>query len=172
MTVCSYHVTYVFQSESTLYSCLDVKELLARNRREIWSLSDCNWIRTHNRLVRKGTLNHLAKLAKWLICIVSTYLYGTLDCMFLSCHVRVSEWIMSPYIVQNSNRGISHFRISCQSLIKENCHNSRASDDIDMKLGIVTKIDRRNRTTSKKFDGDIVSENCDVIVTFFDLWPI
>ena len=68
-SVCSYHVTYAFQSESTLYSCLNVKELLARSRREIWSLSDCNWIRTHNHLVRKGTLNHLAKLtdlAKWL----------------------------------------------------------------------------------------------------------
>ena len=35
MTVYSYHVTYAFQSESTLYSCLNVKELLARNRREI-----------------------------------------------------------------------------------------------------------------------------------------
>ena len=34
-TVCFYHVTYAFQSESTLYSCLDAKELLARNRREI-----------------------------------------------------------------------------------------------------------------------------------------
>ena len=33
-TVCSYHVTYVFQSESTLYSCLNVKELLARSRHE------------------------------------------------------------------------------------------------------------------------------------------
>ena len=30
-----YHVTYAFQSESTLYSCLNVKELLARSRREI-----------------------------------------------------------------------------------------------------------------------------------------
>ena len=35
MTVCFYHVTYAFQSESTLYSCLNVKELLARSRREI-----------------------------------------------------------------------------------------------------------------------------------------
>ena len=34
-TVCSYHVTYAFQSESILYSCLNVKELLARSRREI-----------------------------------------------------------------------------------------------------------------------------------------
>ena len=29
LTVSSHHVTYVFQSESTLYSCLNVKELLA-----------------------------------------------------------------------------------------------------------------------------------------------
>ena len=34
-TVCSCHVTYAFQSESTLYSCLNAKELLARSRREI-----------------------------------------------------------------------------------------------------------------------------------------
>ena len=27
-TVCSCHVTYTFQGESTLYSCLNVKELL------------------------------------------------------------------------------------------------------------------------------------------------
>ena len=31
-TVCSYHVTYAFQSESTLYSCLNVKELFARTK--------------------------------------------------------------------------------------------------------------------------------------------
>ena len=35
LTVSFYHVTYVFQSESTLYSCLNVKELLARSRHEI-----------------------------------------------------------------------------------------------------------------------------------------
>ena len=65
LTVYSCHVTYTFQSESTLYSCLNVKELLAQSRREIWSLSDCNWTRTQIHLVRKKTHNHLAKLAKW-----------------------------------------------------------------------------------------------------------
>ena len=64
MTVCYYHVMYTFRSESTLYSRLNVKELLARNRRDIRSLSDSNWIQTHNQLVRKRTLNHSAKLAK------------------------------------------------------------------------------------------------------------
>ena len=87
------HGTYAFQSESTLYSCLNVKELLARSRRKIWRWSDCNWNRTQNHLVLKPTLNHLAKLAKQWSCVLSTYLYGALECMFLLYHVRVSEWI-------------------------------------------------------------------------------
>ena len=61
MPVCYDDVTYAFQSESTLYSCLNVKELLAQNRHGIWCLSDSNGIRTHNHLVCKQTLNHLAK---------------------------------------------------------------------------------------------------------------
>ena len=93
LTVCSYHVTYAFQREFTFYSCLNVKELLVQCRREIWSLSDYNYTRNHNHLVYKRTLNHLAKLAEWLSCVVSTYLYSAFDYLFLSCHVQVSEWI-------------------------------------------------------------------------------
>ena len=59
-TVRSCHVTYTFQSESTLYNCLNFKELLAQNRREIWRLIDCNWTRTQKHLVRKGTLKWLS----------------------------------------------------------------------------------------------------------------
>ena len=33
--------------------------------------------------------------------------------------------------------------------LKIPCHNSRTSDDIDMKLGPVTKLNKRNKTTSK-----------------------
>ena len=51
--------------------------------------SDCGGSWTHNHLVGKRTLNDLAKLSKLLNCVVSTYLYGAFDCMFLSCHVRV-----------------------------------------------------------------------------------
>ena len=78
-----------FQSEPRLYGCLIVKELLARSRREIWRWSDSNWTRTMNQLVFERTLNHLGKFKKWLSCVLSTYLYGAFDCMFLSCHVRV-----------------------------------------------------------------------------------
>ena len=45
------------------HSYLNVKERLARHRRDIWSLSDSNGIRTHNHLVQKRTLNHSHKLA-------------------------------------------------------------------------------------------------------------
>ena len=50
----------------------------------------------------------------------------------------------SPDIGQNSDGGISDFQISSQSLIKRNCHNSWTSDDIGMKLGPETKLDKRN----------------------------
>ena len=71
---------------------------------------------------------------------------------------------------------ISYFRISAQSLLKENCHNSRTSDDIDMKLGPLTKIDKRNKATSKKkqkkkrrwHNARKLWRNCH----FSDLWPI
>ena len=64
-------------------------------------------------------------------------------------------------IGQNSDGAIFDFRIFGQSLIKENCHNSRTSDDIGMKLRPVTKRTKRNKTTSKKMAG-----MCEVIVIF------
>ena len=35
-----------------------------------------------------------------------------------------------------------------------------------MKLGPVTKLDKRNKTTSNKFDDDAMSTICDLIVIF------
>ena len=71
-----------------------------------------------------------------------------------------------PDIGQNSEEGISDFQIYGQSLIIENCHNSRTSNDIDMKLGPVTKLNKKNKTTSKQFDNDAMWANFDVIVIF------
>ena len=64
-----------------------------------------------------------------------------------------------PDIGENLVEGISDFRIPSESLIKENCHNSRASDDIDMKLGPIAKLDERKKNTSKKLT------SCQKIVT-------
>ena len=58
LTLCSCHVTYVFESESNLYSCLNVKEVLVGSRRDIRMWNDCNWTRTQNHIVLKRTLNH------------------------------------------------------------------------------------------------------------------
>ena len=33
-----------------------------------------------------------------------------------------------------------------------------------MKLGLITKPNKRSKTTSKNFDNDVMSENCDVMV--------
>ena len=84
----------------------------------------------------------------------------------------IHNFPQSPDIAQNSDGGISDFRISGQSLVKENCHNSRTSDNIDMKLGPLTKRNKRNKTTLKKFDVDVMSTNYDAIVTFRIFWPI
>ena len=78
----------------------------------------------------------------------------------------MSNLPQSPDIGQNLDKSISNFRISGQSFIKENYHNSRNSDDIDMELGPVTKLYERNKITSRKSDDDIMSGNCDVIVIF------
>ena len=98
LTLPSYRVTYGFQTESRIYICLNIKELLAPNSRDIWSLSDCSETRNHSQLVQKRTLNHLTKLTKLLSWVESTYLYSLFDFSFLSCHVRVSERIHTLYL--------------------------------------------------------------------------
>ena len=49
-------------------------------------------------------------------------------------------------------------------MLNENCHKSRTNNVIDGKLGPVTKFEKRNTTTLKTFNDDVISANCDVIV--------
>ena len=70
------------------------QQLLLKNlkiKSQIWILSDSNEIRTCSHLVRKQTLKHLAKLAKSLSCVVSTFLYGAFDCMLLMWRLRILD---------------------------------------------------------------------------------
>ena len=71
----------------------------------------------------------------------------------------------SPDIGQNSYGGILDFPIFGQSLIKRIVITPEPVM-IDIKLGPVTKLDKRNKTTSKKFYDDVILTNCDVIVIF------
>ena len=50
----------------------------------------------------------------------------------------------SPHIEQNSDSSVSDFQISSQSVIDKIYHNSRTNKNINLKLGPVTKIDKRN----------------------------
>ena len=68
---------------------------------------------------------------------------------------------------QNSAGGIFNLRISGQSFTEQSCHNSRTNNDIDVKLGLVTKLSKRNTATSKKFDHEVISAICDSL-SFFE----
>ena len=61
---------------------------------------------------------------------------------FIRAKFGIPNSTQSPNIGQNSNGRISNFHISGQSLITEICHNSRTSDDIDMNLEPVTKLNK------------------------------
>ena len=108
LIVCSYHVTYAFQSGSTLYSCLNVKEFLSQSSSEIWRLSDCNWTRSHNHLVCKQTLNHLAKLAKCLVfvCEISVCRLKSHHCQMLVFFQRTREIVFVYKTCFNKNDSI------------------------------------------------------------------
>ena len=73
----------MFQSEYTLYSCVNVKELLARSRRKIWSLTDCSWTPTQNHL----------------ICKKNTWPVGLTDQMISSCSEYLSLRCIWRYVI-------------------------------------------------------------------------
>ena len=55
---------------------------------------------THIHLVRKRTLNHFAKLAKWLTCVVTTYLYTIhLNFRYRACFEEGILWHSGNYRV-------------------------------------------------------------------------
>ena len=66
--------------------------------------------------------------------------------------------------LQILDKGISDLRIPGQSYINVNCHNSRASHNIGMKLRPVTKLDKKNTGTSKKINDHVMSANRSAIV--------
>ena len=88
-----FHVTYAFQSESTLYSCLNVKELLARNRPEVLSLSDWNWTRTPLSLrtkwlwvrVQLQSLNDMRNLVKFYLTTQKSGNFTWMGSFFPKC---------------------------------------------------------------------------------------
>ena len=61
--------------------------------------------------------------------------------------------LLSLQILGKTHTGVlPYFRFSGQFLKKGNYHKSRTIDDIDIKLGPVTKLDKRNKTPTNKRD--------------------
>ena len=94
----------------------------------------CSFFCQNSKSCNPGILQHL----------VTFYYIKDICFKFSICNLP-----QSPDIGRNWDRGISDFRISGQSFLKENWHNSRTRNDIDMKLGPVTKLEKRNKTMSK-----------------------
>ena len=64
------------------------------------AICDSSGIQAHNHLVHKRTLNHFAKLAKWLTCVVSTYLYRIhLNFRYRACFEEAVLWHSGNYRV-------------------------------------------------------------------------
>ena len=105
--------------------------------------------------------SEVVKAASLAFCSIQLHLIRDVRAKF-----GIPYLLQSPDIGQNSGGGISDFRISGQSFIKGDCHNFWTSDDISMKCGPETKLDKRNKTTSKKIDDDVMLENCNVVAIF------
>ena len=76
---------------------------------------------------------------------------------------------------RHSYRGLSNFQISSLSSVNKNWHDTRISNDVNMKLGPMTKLGKRNTAMSKKIDDDDMSASYDVIdIVFFygQFWAI
>ena len=52
---------------------------------------------------------------------------------------------------------IFNFQIFDQLLINKNCHNSRTSNTIDVKLGAIIKLDKQNTPETTKIDNGVMS---------------
>ena len=84
-------------------------------------------------------------MKRWYFAAISNFSLETYICT----RFGIPNPLQSPDIGQNTNGGISNFLISGQCLINKNFSNSRTSSDIDIKVGPVTKLDKRNEATSK-----------------------
>ena len=103
----------------------------------------------------------MVEVATLSFCLIQYHFITEIYAKFSICNLP-----QSPDIGQNSDGGFCNFLISGQSLIKVNFHNSRASDDIYMKFGLVTKPGKREKQ-SQKIENDVMLASCDIIVIFW-----
>ena len=74
----------------------------------------------------------------------------------------------SPILDKIPTRVFSISRFLNKAFKNKNCHNSKTSNEIEMKLGPLSKLETRNMkyNNAKKFKDEVLSANYDVIVIF------
>ena len=100
--------------------------------RYIWRLSDFNKTRIRHHFVPKRSLNHVAKLAKWFSCAVSTYWYDALTVCFYRATYAFRVNLHSEIVWMSSNSLIktcaifvnwtwTHNQLLCKQTLIELC---------------------------------------------------
>ena len=102
------------------------------------------------------------------LCVLQPWNFAAFSNISLNIRAKfgISTHPTLQILGKTQTGGISDFRISVQFLIKINWHNSRTSDDIDMEVGPITKLDKRNKRISKK----MTIMSCRQIVTSLSLF--
>ena len=83
-------------------------------RRSIWKWSACYKAQTHNLLVSKHTLNYLAKLAKWLSCVMNiicmvhlpVWFYHITYVFWLNLQFAIT-WMLRNYFTKTESKWLS-----------------------------------------------------------------
>ena len=138
LTVC-YHVTFAFQSESSLYSWRNVKKLLAWSRHDIWGLSDSNRIGIHSKMpmwydnniqsnvpyrqILTMRLNDLSSWAKWLcVCLGTKWLWVQILLLSLKLQILCVFWARSLltlrqlWSVDSLRKGVHDIIATCRQI--------------------------------------------------------
>ena len=129
-------------------------------------------------LVRKRTLNHLAKLSKWLSCALSTYLYGAFDCMHHTDKYWEHSSIIWPiwpngwvFVYELSSSG---FESSCSHLKTSDFAPALRKEFLDIQATIecgftLKRVRGMTRTYCQMHRTDKYSEHSWII---WAVWPI
>ena len=115
--------------------------------------SDCNWTRTHNYLAHKRTLNHLAKLAKWLTVSLWT------------------KWLWVRVQLQSLKLQTSHLLRTWHDKITQliPLHLIKSAFGINFKFHLNLDFDDSKILTFLSFDKQLFRNWCKYLLSFVNI---
>ena len=105
----------IYELRATINNCMFLSCHVRISEWIQWSLSDCNWARTHNHLVHKRTLNHLVKPAK---------VVEGLSPVVVTINESVSCKLWARLLV-GSRIGLHYIKLHYQSILFQFCKQSK-----------------------------------------------